>query len=97
MGVLTEVPRPNYFTSIPYISEALANYNHQSDIQNKMQSFGQVFVKHGVYKDFGLILVHRHFDLKEQEIIVESVSEDNVYSSSVPWKVTQGKSAVFSH
>lgn len=93
MGVLTEIPHPDNFIHIPYISQALGNYRGQSDIHHKIKSLGQIFVKHGVHPDFGVILLHRHFDLKEQEIMVETMSEDNVYSSAVPWKVTGGNTA----
>lgn len=77
------------FQKIPYTA---ADYNTIPDIMDSaeqfkeanasgllMQEIGQAFLKHQVMSTFGVALVHRHFDLAQQEMLV------NLGNVAVPW------------
>lgn len=53
-----------------------------ADIALLTTTIGQVFMKHEVQNLFGIILLHNHFSLDENEMLV------NIGSVAVPWKTT---------
>ncbi|KAI0003449.1 hypothetical protein F4779DRAFT_621876 [Xylariaceae sp. FL0662B] len=70
-----------HYNSLPSIGDAGSNLKPE-DIVLFTMTIGQVFVKHKVQKLFGIILLHNHFSLDENEILV------NIGSVAVPWKTS---------
>lgn len=68
-----------HYNSLPSIMDAGINLT-PADIALLTTTIGLVFVKHEVQKLFGIILLHNHFSLDENEILV------NIGSVAVPWK-----------
>jgi len=68
-----------HYNSLPSIADAGRSLK-PADIALLTTTIGQVFVKHKVQKLFGIILLHNHFSLDENEILV------NIGSVAVPWK-----------
>ena len=68
-----------HYNSLPSIVDADRNLK-PVDIALLTTTIGQVFVKHKVQKLFGIILLHNHFSLDSDEILV------NIASVAVPWK-----------
>ena len=69
------------YNSMPNIEDAGINLN-PADIALLTTTIGQVFVKHGVQELFGITLLHNHFPLDTDEILV------NIGSVAVPWKTS---------
>lgn len=70
-----------HYNSLPSIADAGISLQ-PADISLLTTMIGQVFVKHEVQNLFGIILLHNHFSLDENEILV------NIGSVAVPWKTT---------
>lgn len=68
-----------HYNSLPSIADAGRSLK-PAEIALLTTTIGQVFVKHKVQKLFGIILLHNHFSLDENEILV------NIGSVAVPWK-----------
>eukprot|EP00483_Globobulimina_turgida_P001603 UN01605 len=70
---------------------------HHNGKQNdaEIQALGKIFVDHQVHDDFGLSLVHKHFDLEPGERIIERIY-DNI-SISFPVVVSNMTTDVFAH
>ena len=69
------------YNSLPNIEDAGINLT-SADIALLTTTIGQVFVKHGVQELFGITLLHNHFPLNADEILV------NIGSVAVPWKTS---------
>jgi hypothetical protein len=61
---------PEQFNSLPSFSQAQANLGV---VHDSLAVFGRVLQRHGLSNDVGLALLHRHFDLEFDEILVETV------------------------
>lgn len=70
---------PQYYDSLPEIEEADALFTERWSTDSLAAKVGHVFTKHGVQDDFGLSLLHRHFDMDPAEILV------NIENVAVPW------------
>jgi hypothetical protein len=86
MGVLVESPAKvqDYFLPVPDIGDALISLESNS-ASKLLKDLGKVFVKYNTFDRFSISLVHRHFDLNEDEILVEAFAEDETTSVSLPW------------
>ena len=69
------------YNSLPSIMDAGSNFK-PADIALLTTTIGQVFVKHEVQKFFGIVLLHNHFSLDENEMLV------NIGSVAVPCKTS---------
>lgn len=69
------------YNSLPNIADAGSSLK-PADIALLTTVVGQVFVKHKVQDIFGIILLHNHFSLDENEILV------NIGPVAVPWKTS---------
>ncbi|RUP52037.1 hypothetical protein BC936DRAFT_142998 [Jimgerdemannia flammicorona] len=58
------------YNSIPTLQEAAAAVK-SFQVTQDMMLFGDIFLKHLMHDTWGLSLVHRHFDLKPNEIMLE--------------------------
>ncbi|KAI1175976.1 hypothetical protein F4777DRAFT_597917 [Nemania sp. FL0916] len=70
-----------HYNSLPSIADASSSLN-STEIDQLTTTIGQVFIKHKVQNLFGIILLHNHFPLDEDEVLV------NIGSVAVPWKTT---------
>jgi hypothetical protein len=68
-----------HYNSLPSIADAGSSLK-PADIALLTTTIKQVFVKHKVQKLFGIILLHNHFSLDKNKILV------NIGSVAVPWK-----------
>lgn len=69
------------FNSLPTIEDAYMDLSNR-DQDRLFSDIGKIFVEHKVEGLFGLSLLHNHFLLEENEILV------NIGPVSVPWKTT---------
>lgn len=53
-----------------------------------IEEIRDVLRRHGALQRFGLMLLHRHFDLTDDEVLVESVDVKNRIIHQVPRKVS---------
>jgi hypothetical protein len=86
MGVLMEQPDSVHFSSLPHICTANKLFSVKK-AQNLISQLGQIFVEHDVHHEFGLGLVHRHFGMADNEILVETLTLDKRMSVAFPWKI----------
>ncbi|KAG4073784.1 hypothetical protein HA402_001008 [Bradysia odoriphaga] len=83
----------NLYPDVPFLSNAVEEFNEKKVI-DIVEKFGNLFVKHNMFSDFALCLVHKHFPLSEHEILVDVESEDSSVTVAVPWNLAEdGKSA----
>lgn len=68
---------PQRYNTIPNIDDA-AQHFPVGMIEQVTESIGSVFIKHQLQDIFGLVLLHKHFELDENEILL------NVGSVTVP-------------
>lgn len=74
---------PQHYGSLPPILRAGHNAEPSGAIEALQSVIGNVFVKHGVDKELGIILLHNHFDLSPPEILVQ------FGYSTVSWQTTR--------
>jgi len=100
MGLLTETPECGVFQAAPntttYHDGDLQIVDNQA-IKAIEEKIGSIFVKHEMNKKFGVIMIHRHFEMGDNEILVESVSGDESYSLATPWTVKNGSVYIFTY
>jgi hypothetical protein len=70
-----------HYNSLPSIAEAGSSLT-PTDIALLTSTIGQVCIKHNVQKYFGITLLHNHFPLSDNEMLV------SIGSVAVPWKTT---------
>lgn len=63
--------------------------------ENSIQTLGDIIVKHGLHNDVGIVLLHRHFDITENEILVEQV--DSTHSVTKPILIANADPSVIPH
>ncbi|RPA78099.1 hypothetical protein BJ508DRAFT_370434 [Ascobolus immersus RN42] len=71
---------PTTYSAIPILSTACANFKTNNAASHIYSTFRTLFTSHSMDRTFGLILLHRHFDLADDEMLVE------YNGTSVPWK-----------
>lgn len=84
MSVLCARPDTEFFRSVPELHDAIHSFD-DNDVRAKLPEFGKLFVKHNVTNDFGLAMVHRHFDILEKEVLVETINDEKSISVTSPW------------
>lgn len=77
VALLPHEPRHN--DALPPVLAAGANAGPPGAVEALSPVIAQLFVKHGVHNDFGVILLHNHFDLALSEILVQ------LGNAAVPW------------
>jgi len=86
MALLVENPHPEYFKSLPHICSA-AKYWNSIDGESLIRKLGEIFVRHKTFNDFGLVLLHNHFEMAENEILVETFNKSKSLSVAFPWNI----------
>jgi hypothetical protein len=59
------------WSQLPHIQTATEEGKKTED---SIRILGDIIVKHGLQNDVGIVLLHRHFDITEDEILVEQVN-----------------------
>ncbi|KAK4242747.1 hypothetical protein C8A03DRAFT_28977 [Achaetomium macrosporum] len=70
---------PHHYDSLPPVLEAGRNAEPSGTIAALSSIIGNLFVKHDMHRDFGIILLHNHFELDKAEILVQ------FGNAAVPW------------
>lgn len=86
MAVLLERPDSEFFCTIPDLDDAVHSFDN-NEVKTKLILLGKPFAKHKVSKSYGLVMVHRHFDISENEILVETLNDEKTLSVSTPWNI----------
>lgn len=84
MSVLCERPDSEFFLTIPDLHVAVHSFA-DNEVESKLELFGHIFVKYGVTNEYGLVMVHRHFDISREEILVETINDEKTISVTSPW------------
>lgn len=74
---------PKHYDTLPPVLQAGRNAEPSGAIEALESIIGRVFIKHGVDKELGIILLHNHFDLSPTEILVQ------FGNSAVPWHTSR--------
>lgn len=72
---------PNHFNDLPTFRQAQENLKQ---LQPKLDKIGRVLHKHGCADEIGIALLHRHFDLADDEVLVEKVEPAQGQSVGAP-------------
>jgi hypothetical protein len=59
------------WSQLPHFETATEEWKKTKD---SIEIIGDIIVRHGLYNDVGVVLLHRHFDITENEILVEHVN-----------------------
>jgi len=87
MGVLVEKNYDSkFYQTIPDLYPAITSFSNKNG-KELITKFGNIFVKHHMYNKYSLIVVHRHFDLNPNEILVETFNSDYTVRVALPWNV----------
>ncbi|XP_037026174.1 uncharacterized protein LOC119067365 [Bradysia coprophila] len=84
MSVLCERPDSEFFRTIPDFCVAVQKFT-ENDVKSKLEHFGRIFERHGVAEEFGLAMVHRHFDISKDEVLVETLNDQKSIGVTSPW------------
>ncbi|KAL9594509.1 MAG: hypothetical protein Q9219_006991 [cf. Caloplaca sp. 3 TL-2023] len=72
------------YNSLPELNAAKAQLDEAGPFAILVDEIGKTFVKHGIHLSLGLVLLHNHFLLDANEMLV------TVDSVAVPWNNTSG-------
>lgn len=84
MSVLCDRLDSTFFNTIPDLCAA-AHSLSENQVKAKLIQLGKMFIKHQVSKEFGLVMIHRHFDISENEMVIETLNDQKLHSVSSPW------------
>lgn len=73
----------NEYQTLPSISDAVAKFDAINGDNLVSTAFRELFLNYKMDRIFGLILLHRHFDLEQNERLVE------YGGTSVPWRFSK--------
>ena len=80
------------WSRLPLIYTAREEWEKTKD---SIEILGDIIVKHGLNNDVGIVLLHRHFDITEDEILVEQV--DSKQSVTQPILIADADPNVIPH
>ena len=70
---------PATYDRLPTLANAGKMFDHKNGEELVDNAFRELFLQHNMERIFGLVLLHRHFDLRPEEQLVE------YRGTSVPW------------
>lgn len=73
--------KPEAFNKVQLFHNAVESLK-SIELKPTLKQLGELFVNHGVHEKYSLILVHRHFELKPNEIVIESSGKITI---AFPW------------
>jgi len=74
------------FKVIPEFVDAVSIFAARQ-AADAVDAVGRIFVEHNMYEQYGLIMVHRHFPVSTNEILVETINESGNLSVTMPWTI----------
>jgi hypothetical protein len=74
---------PEAFNKLPSISDAVTKFDAIDGDSLVSTSFRELFLRYNMDRTFGLILLHRHFELDQNERLV------SYGDTSVPWRLSK--------
>jgi hypothetical protein len=74
---------PKTYEVLPLIQEAKANFD-KSVNDSVITSLGNIFIECNMQDVYGLMLIHRHFPMEPNEVLIEAFNDD--ISVTLPWK-----------
>ena len=80
------IPLAFAFRELKYIHETLPR---QDSDDACFQEIKEILKRHGLEHRYGLTLLHKHFELSDDEILVEHTDPEKRMLTSVPMKVTE--------
>lgn len=80
---------PSVYDGVPTLNDAGRKFDLKNGEYLVNNKFRELFLQHNVDRVFGLSLLHRHFDLSSNELLVE------YGGTSVPWEETLGKTSPY--
>lgn len=66
---------------LPTIDQVIPVGPHDEECIEELR---QVLVRHGALQRFGITLLHKHFDVGDEEVLLESVDADNRTLTQTP-------------
>ncbi len=75
---------PSTYANFATIEDAVLAYK-KANGPKALNEIGQIFLKYKQAENFGLALLHRHFPLKDNEVLVESFN--NEVAVTMPWRI----------
>jgi hypothetical protein len=75
---------PSTYANFTDLEDAVLAYRKAKGSE-ALKEIGQIFIKHNQVENYGLTLLHRHFPLKDNEILVESTN--NKVAVTMPWRI----------
>ncbi|PIA12577.1 hypothetical protein COEREDRAFT_36450, partial [Coemansia reversa NRRL 1564] len=75
------------YNKLPELHEARNALHKRTDYLLHLKNIGQIFIKHDVQDNFGVILLHKHFEIDKDQNMVELVSNDKTNTSPIYVKI----------
>ena len=84
--LMTESHEPLAYKTLPELFVAAKELDKINE--EMFSEIRAVFIQFKEYENYGLILLHKHFDLDDEEVLVESKKENSAVS--IPWRINSG-------
>lgn len=83
--------RSETYSALPELHDAVGRFERINGLKAVQKSFKDLFLKHGMENKLGLTLAHRHFDMANNERLVE------YGTTSTPWEMNKDSDSVKPH
>lgn len=83
MVLMVDSYDPKTYDLLPLIQDAKANFDRVVN-DPVITSLGKIFIEYKMQDKYGLMLVHRHFPMESNEVLIEAFNDD--ISVTLPWK-----------
>ena len=85
--LVEKIHTPWSYKTLPEFSTAVTKLDKVGE--EMFSEIRDLFIQFEEYQNFGLILLHKHFPLDDQELLVESINAN--IAVSIPWRKLSGK------
>lgn len=79
------------YNSLPSLAESNKIFKEQNGLQ-LLTELGKIFIKYKQYNKYGITLIHNHFGQADNEILVESMTNNK--SITIPWNYESNPSPI---
>jgi hypothetical protein len=80
---MVDTYEPKTYEVLPLIQEAKANFDRYVN-DSVITSLVNIFIECNMQDKYGLMLIHRHFPMGPNEVLIETFNND--ISVTLPWK-----------
>jgi hypothetical protein len=84
MVSLIDSYNPSTYSGLLNIREAKANFE-SIKAKSFLQQLANIFIDSNLHETYGLTMMHNHFPMSSDEVLVESLNDK--ISVSVPWRI----------